>query len=38
MFKIEKRIVKTNQDIISKQCMRNGDGVLAVTKKDRKTA
>ena len=36
MFKIAKRMDKTNQDIIGEQCIRNGDGVLAVSDEDKK--
>ena len=38
VFKIEKRLVKTNQDIIGKQCIRNDDGVFTVSDKDKKIA
>ena len=33
---ITKRTVKTNQNIIGEQCIRNNDGVLAVSGKDKK--
>ena len=35
VFKIAKRMVKTNQDVIGKQCIRNNDGVLSVNDKDK---
>ena len=38
VFKIGKRMVKTNQDIIGEQCIRNDDGLLAVTDEDKKVA
>ena len=31
VFKIVKRMVKTNRDIIDEQCIRSDDGVLAVS-------
>ena len=31
VFKIAKRMVKTNRDIIGEQCIRSDDGVLAVS-------
>lgn len=36
LFMIAKRTVKTNQDFIGEQCIRNDDGVLAVSGEDRK--
>ena len=36
VFKIAKRIVKTNQDIISGPCIGNGDDVPAVSCEDKK--
>ena len=36
MFKIAKRMVKTNQGIIGEQCKRNDDGVLTVSDEGRK--
>ena len=33
-FKIAKMMVKTNQDVIGEQCIRNDDGVLAFSDKD----
>ena len=38
VFKIAKAIVKTNQDIIGEQCIRNDEGKLAVTNVDMKQA
>ena len=38
VLKIAKRMVKTNQDIIGEQCIRNDDGVLAVSDEDKKIA
>ena len=38
MFKIAKMVVKTNQDIFVEQCIRNDDGVLAVSDEDQKIA
>ena len=37
-FKIAKRMVKTIQDIICEQCIRNDDAVLAISDEDNKTA
>ena len=37
-FKIAKRMIKTNQVIISEQCLRNGDVVVAVSDEDNKIA
>ena len=31
VFQIAKRMVKTNQDIIGDQCLRNDDGALTVS-------
>ena len=36
VFKIAKRMFKTNQDIIGEQCIRNDNGVLAVSDEDKK--
>ena len=36
--KIEARMIKTNQDIIGVQCIRNDDGALAVSDADKKIA
>ena len=36
VFKIVKGMVKTNQDIISQQCIWNDDGELAVSYEDKK--
>ena len=38
VFVIVKKMVKTNQGIIGEQCIRNDDGVLAVTYEDKKMA
>ena len=38
VFKIAKRIVKTNQDITGEQCIRNDNGVLAVSDENKKIA
>ena len=38
MFKTVHRMVKTNQDIIGEQCMKNNDGVLAVSHEGKKIA
>ena len=38
MSKVANRIVKTNQPFIGGQCIRNDDGVLAVSNKDKKLA
>ena len=38
VFKIAKRIVKTNQDIIGEHCIRNDDGVLVVSDEVKKIA
>ena len=35
LFKIAKRMVKTNQNIIGKQCIRNDEGVLTVSNKNK---
>ena len=35
-FKIPERMVKTSQHIIGEQCIRNDDGVLAVSDEDKK--
>ena len=37
VFKIAKRMVKTNHDIIGEQYIRNDDGVLAVSVENTKT-
>ena len=37
MFKISRRMVKTNQDIITDHCIRN-DGVLPVDDEEKKRA
>ena len=37
-LKIAKRLVKTNQDIIGEQCIKNDDGVLTVSDEDKKIA
>ena len=37
VFKIAKKMVKTKQDIIGEECIRNGD-VLAVSDEDKKIA
>ena len=36
VFKIEKRMVKNNQDIIGEQCIKNYDGVLTVGEQEKK--
>ena len=36
VFKIAKRMFKTNQDIIGEKCIRNDNGVLAVSDEDKK--
>ena len=36
VFKIVKGMVKTNQDIVSQQCIWNDDGELAVSYEDKK--
>ena len=36
VFTVTQRMVKTYQDIISKQCMRNDNGVLTVSDEDKK--
>ena len=38
VFEIAKRVIKTNQDIVSEQCIRNFDDVLAGSDEDRKMA
>ena len=38
VFKIAKTIVKTNQDIIEEQCIRNDSGVIVVKVRDKKVA
>ena len=38
VFRIAKTMVKDNRDIIGEQCIRNDDGVLAVTEEDKKVA
>ena len=38
MFKTVHRMVKTNQDIIGEKCIRNNDGVLAVSHEGKKIA
>ena len=38
VFKIAKRIIKTNQDIIGEHCIRSDAGVLVVSDKDKKIA
>ena len=38
VFKIAKKMVKTNQDIIAEQCIRNDDGVPAASNEDKKIA
>ena len=38
LFKIPKRMVKINQDIIGEQYTRNDHGVLAVSEEDKKRA
>ena len=38
VIKITKMIVKTNQDTFVEQCIRNDDGVLAVSDGDQKVA
>ena len=37
VFKIAKRMVKINHDIVGEQCIRNDDGVLAVSVENTKT-
>ena len=36
VFKIVKRMVKTNQDIIREKCIRNDDGMYVVNDEDKK--
>ena len=38
VFKIAKAMVKTNQDIVGEQCVKNDEGKLAVTNDDKKQA
>ena len=38
VFEIAKRVIKTNQDIVSEQCIRNFDDVLAGSDEDGKMA
>ena len=38
VFKISKRMVKTNQDIIGEQYMRSNDGMLAANDENKKIA
>ena len=38
VFKIAKKMVKTNQDIIGEQCIKNDNGILAVKNEDKKIA
>ena len=38
VFKIAKRMVQTNQDIIGEHCIKSYDGKLTVGDKEKKTA
>ena len=38
MFKITKKIVKTNDNINGEQCIKNYNGILAVSDEDKKIA